>query len=454
MTHDLPEGWARAPLAQVIDDLQAGFASGEKNVKGGLPHLRMNNIALNGKLDLSLLRTVPKRLAGLQHYLQLGDVLVCTTNSGKLVGKCAHFDLEGEYAFSNHLTRIRPTPDLVDGRFLRWNLWLHWQSGAIQERCKHWVNQCTLPKDVLLEMDVAIPPLPEQRRVVEKLEKLLSRVDTCQKRLEKIPMLLKRLRHSVLTAACSGRLTADWREENEGALARERWSLTTDPLGSLSLPKLPETWAWRKLGDISERVSVGHVGPTSKFYCDSRNGIPLVRSQNVRPMRLALEDVRYITEEFHSSLKKSELRAGDLLIVRVGANRGNTCRVPEGVTPLNCANVVFARPFSGISDFLEHYCQSKPGQELMLEMTTGSAQGVINTKAIAELPVPIPPESEQVEIMQRVRSLFALCDQLEVRFDKAHRLVGQLTPCLLAKAFRGELVRSEAELALRREARA
>ena len=67
----------------------------------------------------------------------------------------------------------------------------------------------------IYDNDVPIPPLAEQRRIVAKLEKLLGQVDTCQQRLEKMPTLLKRFRQSILAAACSGRLTADWREEND-----------------------------------------------------------------------------------------------------------------------------------------------------------------------------------------------------------------------------------------------
>ena len=140
MSDQLPQGWVSTPVKRVIDDFQPGFASGEKNVEGGVAHLRMNNIGLDGKLVLDLVRTVPKKLAKPRHDLSPGDVLVCTTNSGALVGKCAHFDLPGRYAFSNHLTRLRPKRDVIDGRFLRWNLWLHWKRGVFDDKCKHWVN--------------------------------------------------------------------------------------------------------------------------------------------------------------------------------------------------------------------------------------------------------------------------------------------------------------------------
>jgi len=63
MSGELPKGWATAPVAEVIEDFQPGFASGEKNVEGGVSHLRMNNIDLDGNLVLDLIRTVPEKLA-------------------------------------------------------------------------------------------------------------------------------------------------------------------------------------------------------------------------------------------------------------------------------------------------------------------------------------------------------------------------------------------------------
>ena len=149
-------------------------------------------------------------------------------------------------------------------------------------------------------------------------------------------------------------------------------------------------WVERKLEEISECVSVGHVGETSSFYCDENDGIPFVRSQNVRPRRLELDGVRYITKKFHAKLKKSRLISGDLLFVRVGVNRGDCCSVPANLGELNCANIVFARPREGLIDYLEYYCQSKTGRSQLMRMTTGSAQGVINTKSVAELLIPFP----------------------------------------------------------------
>jgi type I restriction enzyme S subunit len=267
-------------------------------------------------------------------------------------------------------------------------------------------------------------------------------------RLARVPLILKRFRQAVLAAACSGTLTAGWRETCPNLdPAGNRWRLKEPAANETALAEVPDLWVRRPLKHISERVSVGHVGPTTKHYCAADVGVPFVRSQNVRPERLDLEGIQHITPEFHGALKKSQLKAGDLLIVRVGANRGDTCIVPAGLGELNCANIVLARPLAGVSRWLEMYCQSPEGKAQLDEMTTGSAQGVLNTTSIAELLIPLPPLAEQHEIVRRVDALLSLADAIERRVALATARADKVPQAILNKAFRGELVPTEAELA-------
>ncbi|TXT25217.1 MAG: type I restriction enzyme S subunit [Planctomycetota bacterium] len=298
---ELPEGWASTNVATVIDDCQPGFASGDKNVEDGVSHLRMNNIGLLGELILDLVRTVPEKLAKPQHELQRGDVLVCTTNSAKLVGKCAIFDLEGRYAFSNHLTRLRPNRDAIDHSYLRWCLWSLWKAGTFDDKCKHWVNQSTIPKDALLEAGIPLPPLAEQRRIVGKLELLLEKVSSSQQRMSRVPGLLKRFRQSVLAAACSGKLTADWREVNEATETaaefvlrvqderREEFGRQTElakksgerkpkkrmneSAAQIEEPRngLPSTWCTTRIGDVCECLDYMRI-PINRAARQTRSG--------------------------------------------------------------------------------------------------------------------------------------------------------------------------------------
>jgi type I restriction enzyme S subunit len=209
----------------------------------------------------------------------------------------------------------------------------------------------------ILNFEFPLPPIAEQKQIVAILDEAFEGIDGAIANTERNLANARELFESYLNAIFT--------RKDDG-------------------------WVEKKLGEISQRVSVGHVGSTSKFYCEPEDGIPFIRSQNVRPGRLELDDARYVTPEFHKQLKKSQLFPGDLLFVRVGANRGDCCFVPPDLGELNCANIVFARPREGNIDYLEYYCRSAVGQELLLGMTTGSAQGVINTKSVAELPIPFP----------------------------------------------------------------
>lgn len=274
-------------------------------------------------------------------------------------------------------------------------------------------------------LPIAYPGREEQAAIARILDSADQSRRKTSSHLSAARRAIEQFRQATLAAACSGRLTADLREDDHQD-GQDR----------------PSSWTRTTVAGVCERVSVGHVGPTSKYYTSSGDGVVFVRSQNVRPGHLALKDVKFITHAFHDSLRKSQLQAGDVLIVRVGANRGDCCMVPlDYVGSLNCANIVFARPNQISSAFLSLYLQG-PGRDLMLQETTGSAQGVINTKAVAATNILVPPLSEQHEIVHRVTRMFQLSEGLLGRVRMASRSVDQISQAVLAKAFRGGLFAS------------
>lgn len=157
-------------------------------------------------------------------------------------------------------------------------------------------------------------------------------------------------------------------------------------------------WQIKALGEVSERVTVGHVGITAPHYRDS--GILFLRTQNVGETGLDLGEVRYITPEFHALLRKSEVKAGDILMSRVITHTVHCALVPNNLGPANCANVVLVR--SGkvlLSEFLMHYIRSPEAQRHLLDRKVGSAQLVVNTTVVQNWPVPVPPIGEQRRIV-------------------------------------------------------
>jgi type I restriction enzyme S subunit len=101
-----------------------------------------------------------------------------------------------------------------------------------------------------------------------------------------------------------------------------------------------------------------------------------------------------------------------------------------------------------------YWLRSQPGREQIEALATGNQQSMrnISQAGIRSITIRIPPRNEQKVIVQRIEALFVLADRLQARYEKAKAQIDKLTPAILAKAFRGELVPTEAELA-RREGR-
>lgn len=274
------------------------------------------------------------------------------------------------------------------------------------------------------DLEIGLPPLAEQTRIAAKLDELLAQVDTLKARIDSIPALLKRFRQSVLAAAVSGRLTEEWRV-GRAAQATEEES---------TLPG----WTQTVFGEICREITVGYVGKMADQYREE--GVPFLRSQNVRPMRFSPENILYISEEFHSSIFKSRLEPGDLAVVRSGAP-GVTCVIPESLPIANCSDLVIARPSERLNSWFGCiYMNSEVAQRNVADNQVGVAQQHFNVGSMKKMPINLPPLEEQTEIVRRVEQLFAFADQLEAKVNEARTRIDRLTQSILAKAFRGELV--------------
>lgn len=415
----LPTGWATVALLEIIDSYQAGFASGEKDVQNGLAHLRMNNIGIDGSVNLDLVRTVPSSLANESHILQKNDILFCTTNSAKLVGKCALFKLDGRFAFSNHLTKIRCNALITNSHYLQKYLFYLWTQGEFEDKCKHWVNQSTLPKEQLLSTEILLPSLQEQLRIVAKLEKLLHKVDACQERLENFPALLKRFRQSILAAACSGRLTASWREVN---------------------PNLKK-WQQLTLKDIATEMKTGPFGSALHKSDYILGGYPVINPMNLHEGKILPSSNVTVDNVIRDRLCEYVLRKGDIVIARRG-EMGRCAVVTSTEDGWLCGtgSLILRLQKNALPKYLELVISSPIIREYFSDQAVGTTMMNLNQRLFGAMPLSLPSLDEQQEIVRRVEALFAVADQIEARYNKAKAQVDRLTQSILAKAFRGELV--------------
>ena len=143
-----------------------------------------------------------------------------------------------------------------------------------------------------------LAPVDEQKRIVAKVEELLARVNATKERLAKVSMILKRFRQAVLAAACSGRLTADWREVNPSP-------------PNYAEEELPFGWQTASVGEVIESLKYG----TSQKCSYEKRGVPVLRIPNIEQGVINHSDLKY-AELQDKEFQQLRLRSGDILMIR------------------------------------------------------------------------------------------------------------------------------------------
>ncbi|MFH1951492.1 MAG: restriction endonuclease subunit S [Pseudomonadota bacterium] len=181
MQRKLPKGWRWEKIGDHISNFQSGLACGEKSKNTGHPHLRMNNISKEFKLDLDLLWKIPATDKEIEKYsVQKGDLLFNNTNSSELVGKSCLFEIKSndKFLFSNHLTKIQTKRTMSSKYLLYWISFL-WLKRYFKDNCDKWVNQAAArAEDVLFPHVIPFPPTyDEQIAIANKLESKMADIE-------------------------------------------------------------------------------------------------------------------------------------------------------------------------------------------------------------------------------------------------------------------------------------
>ncbi len=263
---------------------------------------------------------------------------------------------------------------------------------------------------------VALPPLAEQKRIADKLDTVLTRVDAVNTRLARVAPLLKRFRQSVLAAATSGRLTEDWRG---GAM----------------------DWSSVPAAEICEKVQSGGT-PKAGF---AEAGVPFLKVYNIVDQRVAFDyKPQFVSQAIHESeLRKSQVFPNDVLMNIVGPPLGKVAVVPADHSAWNINQAItLFRPSSKITSQWIYIllCEGAPIRDVLARTKGSVGQVNISLSQCRAFEFQVPSVEEQTEIVRRVETLFAFADRLEARLAQAQTAATRLTPALLAKAFRGELV--------------
>ncbi|MEQ8361539.1 MAG: restriction endonuclease subunit S [Cyclobacteriaceae bacterium] len=460
----LPKGWVKGTLNDIISP-EGIFIDGDwieskdQDPEGEIRLIQLADIKelkFVSKSDRFLTRHKSKELGCT--YLKKDDVLIARMPDP--IGRACLFPYEDEvkYVTVVDVAIVRTGSDSVLQKWLMYTINAPDYRKKIQENASG-STRLRISRKNLGILELPLPPFPEQKRIVAKLDKLFAHFDQLKARLENVPALLKQFRQAVLTQAVTGKLTEEWREgktvieSGEQLLQRIEMEITngskerlprgyktTDYLIEYDQFNLPAQWSL----SVIDKIGVVQIGGTpSRAESSYWNGdIRWVSSGEVDNSRIK-DTTESITKKGLESSSVKVLPIGTVLIAMIGEGKtrgqssildieaGTNQNVAAIVTKKNHFNPEFLWFFM-LANYEKHRGEGR-----------GANQPALNGQKVGAINIPIPPLEEQEEIVLRVESLFAIADKIEASYNTLKEKIDQLPQAILSKAFRGELVARE-----------
>lgn len=475
------QGWAFVRLSEA-GAISGGLTKNSKRDSNELQvsYLRVGNVYQN-ELRLDEIKTIgltEREFA--KTRLEKGDLLIVEGNGSKdQIGRLAIWDGSVEpCVHQNHLIRVRLSERVLPKFAVYW-----FSSQEGRARIEHVASSTsglyTLSVSKIASLELPLPPLPEQRRIVARIEELFSRLDAGVAALRHARAQLQRYRQSVLAAAVTGELTREWREQNAAEASRLSSSdkdqrqdasatLLTEPADALleRILKLrremwdgrgkykepvepndafdrspPSNWQIASMDALTCHITSGSRDWT-KYYTDDGYAV-FVMAQNVRPLKFhSTPVVRVAPPDGDRDKARSKVAENDLLITIVGANTGDVCRVDKGFDDYYvCQSVALLRPVeSATANYLELYMNSEEhGQDQFEKWMYGQGRPHLSFDQLRSTAVFLPPLAEQHQIVAEVEARTTAIDHLEAELDRQITRSNRLRQSALAAAFSGIL---------------
>jgi type I restriction enzyme S subunit len=460
--HGLPGNWLWVKLGDITKFIRGvSFNSSQVQTQresDSVLVLRGGNIQPPDIIESSDTIYVARDLVKAEQTIRAGDVaIVASTGSTAAIGKAGSMRANrDDMAIGAFLTLARPSSPALDAFFFDY----FFQSSEYRERIRNLasgININNVKRAHLEETPFPLPPLPEQKRIVAKLDSMLGKIKQARELIQEARDTFANRRAAILAKAFRGELTAKWREENpdvepaekllerireerekaEAAAGKKRRATLDDD--EITEPyELPRGWKWVRLGDVCGLITSGSRG-WAAHYSDS--GALFVRAQDINTDELVFDNVACVNPPKGAEGVRTQIRQWDLLITITGANVARAAVVKE---PLGEAyvsqHVALARPFLPELATWLHLAAINPleGRAQLLEMAYGGGKPGLNLLNIHSLRIALPPLSELSEITRIVLQL----NQIEKNTGQLLNLdepSDSLEKSILSRAFRGEL---------------
>lgn len=414
--YEVPENWVWVRLGSLLKEIKNGTTIKQDKSGNGFSVTRIESLQ-NQTIDLMRVGTIleTEKIKETDWY-KSGDITLSHINSIEHVGKTALItDAMLPLVHGMNLLRLRffeiYTPDL----FQLYSQTYQYKN-EIRSRINMAVNQVSINQKQLSSLEIPLPPLSEQQRIVEHIEELFAKLDEAKERLQEVVDSFAVRKAAILHKAFTGELTKQWRCENGVS---------------------DESWEEKTIGEICSSLKYG----TSKKSSDDGE-VVVLRMGNLQNGEIDWSNLAYTSDE--EDIKKYLLKSGDVLFNRTNSPElvGKTS-IYRGEMPAIYAGYLIKLDYEKnivVGDYLNYYLNSSKAKEYYMQVKTdGVSQSNINAKKIGEFEIPLPTLPEQHEIVRLIDDLLARERAAQQATEQALASIDLMKKSILARAFRGEL---------------
>jgi type I restriction enzyme, S subunit len=330
-------------------------------------------------------------------------------------------------------------------------------------------GQLLVPKSFFSESVLPLPPLPEQHRIVAKIEELFSSLDKGVEDLKTAQQRLKVYRQAVLKWAFEGKLTEKWRKrqgplpvgsqvfelikaerrKQAEASGRELKSATPIIEPKLSeLPRLPEEWCWVTPSILaafdSNAICAGPFGTIFKAKDSRDKGIPIIFLRHVKAGQYKTDKPGFMdTKKWKESSASYSVFGGELLITKLGDPPGECALYPTGIGPAMVTPDIIKMSSNEaivVPKFLMYYFNSEVYRRLSEDAAFGTTRLRLTIPMFRDSPTVFCSIEEQKQIVQEIESRLSVADKIEETITDSLKQAESLRQSTLKKAFKGKPV--------------
>ena len=417
---DIPENWVWCNLEQICEFITDGTHQTPKYSESGYIFLSSKNVT-TGKINWEEVKYISEELHNILYKRvspKLDDILLAkngTTGVAAIVDKDIIFDIYVSLAI------LRPFKKYINSKYL-----LHIiNSSTTKNQFNKGLKGIGVPNlhlEQIRKVIFPLPPLSEQRRIVEKIEELLALVDDLETNKTDLQSYIKQAKSKVLEMAIRGKLVPQNPNDEPASVLLERIKKEQKPSKSKSkitahnthyeeeLPfDIPENWVWCRLGEIGEIISGGTPSTSNDNYWNGNISW-------ITPADLSNYKEKYISRG-KRNISIEGLENSSAKIICKGSVLFSS-RAPIGYVVISEKEVTTNQGFKSISPYIEnsehyiYYFLLAEKENISLK-ASGTTFKELSGTEFGKIFIPLPPLAEQHRIVEKIEHIFAVLDELE-----------------------------------------